>query len=305
MFTHFLVPLDGSRMAEAPLSAARALAATLGARVTLLHIIEQNASPAIHGDRHLTSREEAEAYLKEVAANWFPAHAADVAVHVHTEGAESVASGIVDHALELGCDLVVLATHGRGGLRHRLFGSIAQRVVAQGRLPVFLVPPETGVAHAFACEKLLVPLDATAKHEAGVSTAVAFAQALGAEPYLLAVVPTVSTLSGEQGMAGTLLPGTTAALLDMEVTTAERYIGGQIARLAGVGVTATAEVGRGDPADVIVRTAKRIGADAIVLATHGKSGLDAFWSGSVAPRVSRRTGVPLLLVAIDPASMRA
>lgn len=300
MFTHFLVPLDGSRLAEAPLAAARSLAATLGARVTLLHIIERNAPPAIHGDRHLTSTAEAEAYLKEVAGQWFPAHTADVAVHVHTEGAESVASGVVDHAEELGCDLIVLASHGRGGLRHRLFGSIAQRVVGQGRIPVFLVPPEAAGTGAFACAKLLVPLDATAKHEEGAPIAVAFARACGAEPYLLAVVPTVGTLSGEQGMTGTLLPGTTAALLDLEVQTAERYVEAQIARLADDGVTATAEVGRGDPADVIVRTAKRIHADVIVLATHGKSGLDAFWSGSVAPKVARRVGVPLLLVSITP-----
>jgi nucleotide-binding universal stress UspA family protein len=58
----------------------------------------------------------------------------------------------------------------------------------------------------------------------------------------------------------------------------------------------TAQTYRGEPAAVIAQTAEQIGADVIVLGTHGKAGMDAFWSGSVTPKVARQTHIPLLLI---------
>ena len=60
MFKHLLVPLDGSPLAEAALPAAAYLAQKLGASVTLLHVIEQDAPQEIHGERHLTDPDEAQ-----------------------------------------------------------------------------------------------------------------------------------------------------------------------------------------------------------------------------------------------------
>jgi nucleotide-binding universal stress UspA family protein len=60
----------------------------------------------------------------------------------------------------------------------------------------------------------------------------------------------------------------------------------------------TAEVQRGDPAALIVRAAERISADLVVLGTHGRTGLEAFWSESVAPQVISRAHTPLLLVPV-------
>src|SRR5207302_1377683 len=55
MFNHLLVPLDGSKLAEAILPAAAAWAERLHARLTLLHITEKNAPATIHGEHHLGS----------------------------------------------------------------------------------------------------------------------------------------------------------------------------------------------------------------------------------------------------------
>ena len=65
-----LVPLDGSRLAEYAMGAAASLAARFHARLLLLHVLERGAPATVHGDRHLTGVEEAEAYLREVAARW-------------------------------------------------------------------------------------------------------------------------------------------------------------------------------------------------------------------------------------------
>ena len=59
-----------------------------------------------------------------------------------------------------------------------------------------------------------------------------------------------------------------------------------------------ADVYRGDPVATIVSAAEQKNIDLIVLATHGKTGMDAFWSGSVTPNVASNTFVPLLLVPV-------
>jgi nucleotide-binding universal stress UspA family protein len=68
--------------------------------------------------------------------------------------------------------------------------------------------------------------------------------------------------------------------------------------LQAEGIKATADVRRGDPAMVIIDAAEQTRADLIVLATHGKTGMNAFWSGSATPNVTSRSVIPLLLVPV-------
>jgi nucleotide-binding universal stress UspA family protein len=298
MFKHLLVPLDGSRLAEAALPAAETLSKTLDARVTLFHVIERRAPQEIHGEPHLSDPTEAWAYLNEVAARAFSPDV-NVEQHVHTAEVGDVARSIVKHAEELGSDLVVMCTHGRGGVRTWLLGSIAQQVIALRQAPVLLIQPDGVAATAsFACRRLLVPLDGNPDHEQGLSVASALARACAADVHLLMVVPTLGTLSGEHGTAARLLPTATSAWLDMSEESAEAHIHQKATGLQALGLSTTAEVYRGDPAGAIARTAQRVQSDLIVIGTHGRSGIDAFWSGSVAAQVSSRSHVPLLLVPV-------
>lgn len=299
MFRHLLVPLDGSALAEAALPAAVYLAETLGAWVTLIHIIERNAPPQIHGERHLTNQDEACAYLEEVASRFFSPRVR-IERHVHTGEVSDVPQTIAGHILELGSDLIVMCTHGRSGLRSRLFGSIAQQVLSLGPAPVLLIrPDEKALAAPFTCRRLLVPLDGNLDHEEALQVAAELGGACAASLYLLLVVPTWSTLSGQRAATALLLPGTTSALLDLTEQQAAGYLKNRLAQVTTAGLPATAEIRRGDPAMNIVDTAKRAKADVIVLGTHGKKGMDAFWTGSIAPKVSNRSHIPLLLVPVE------
>jgi nucleotide-binding universal stress UspA family protein len=298
MFTHLLVPLDGSSLAESVLPTAAALAGKLHSQVTLLHVIERGAPAAVHGARHLTAPADADAYLAE-AARQMPG-GLRVTRHVHGVEESDVAGSIVQHVSELGIDLVVLCTHGRGHLRHKLFGGIAQRVAGRGGVPILLVPPsEASDAPVFTCHTMLVPLDGEAAHEQGLAPAASLGKACRADVHLLQVVPTLGTLKGEQAATGQMLPGTTAALLELEEDRALAYVTDRVAEVAAHGLDVTAEVRRGDAAATILETARRIAADVIVLGTHGRSGLDAFWSASVAPRIAQKAHVPLLLVPVS------
>lgn len=298
MFKQLLVPLDGSHLAEAALPAASYLAQKLQASITLAHVIERDAPRKIHGEPHLANEIEACAYLDQVAARAFPAELR-VKCHVHTSAVSDVARSLVEHAGEFGADLIVMCTHGRSGLRGLLFGALAQQVLNLGPTPVLLIhPTESGAAPAFACRRLLVPLDGDPDHERGLAVAVSLAQLCAATLQLVMAVHTVGTLSGQRAAMAKLLPGTTLALLDLKQEQAVAYLQQHLVQLQAAGLTAAALVSRGEPAQVIVQSARQAQADLIVLGTHGKSSLDAFWAGSITPKVVSQPHVPLLLVPV-------
>ena len=298
MFRHILLPLDGSALAESVLPAAAYLTRVFGAKITLVHIIEKEGGATVHGERHLTRPEEAETYLREIRQKAFPPEV-PVSLHVHEAAMADVARGIVDHEDELTPDLIVMCSHGRGGLRDLLFGSIAQQVITFGRVPVLLVRPKgTAREHGFDCRTLLAPTDGRSDHEIGLVAAAELARATGARLQLIAVAPTVGTLAGRDAAAGRYMPGTTHAMLDMLEDELRTYLAKMLMRFESEGISVSAIVERGDPAGVIAENADAAGVDLLIFATHGKAGTKAFWSHSVGARVLAQTSRPVLLVPV-------
>ncbi len=296
MFQQLLAPLDGSQLAEAALPVVAALAEQLSAQVTLFHVVENAPPNQVHGQPHLTNAEAARAYLATVTARYF-ATAAVVHQHVHGSRAIDVAQSIVAHTEELNTDLIVMCTHGSSTLHNRLFGSIAQRVIALGDVPVLLVNPDTTVK-AFHCRHILVPLDGDSEHEQGLVLATDLARSCHATLELLMVVPTPASLSPIQAATGRLLPAATAALLDQAQEESRAILAEQTKTLAAQSLSVTGTVQRGDPAATITAIAQNSEADVVVLGTHGKSHMDAFWSGSVTPKLVAQLRTPVLLIPV-------
>lgn len=144
----------------------------------------------------------------------------------------------------------------------------------------------------------MVPLDGTEIREQALPIAAALAQACGASLRLLMVVPTLGTLSGPATTSRILLPATTQEMLTLASEDARKYVESLMARLSAQGITVNAEIRRGDAVELIASEAQSQGVDLIVLGTSALAGLDAFWSGSIAPKVSNRTHLPLLLVPV-------
>lgn len=299
MFRHLLVPLDGSRLAESALPAVLTLAKRLGAQITLLHVVERAAPATVHGDRHLTGREEAASYLAGVVS-WLAERGVGAEVRVEPDGGD-VAERIASRAAEDGADLVVLCTHGRGGLRGLVFGRVAQQVLQRGHVPVLLVQPTpAGREQPFTCRRILVPLDGSTTAEAALPAASSLAAACGAELLLAMVVPTVESVSGERAAAARLMPTAAAAVLDAEAAEAVAYLQSVASMPIAVGTAgrpATA-VERGEPVRTLLDLASRREIDLIVMATHGRSGVGAVWAGSVAARIVAHSTRPVLLVRI-------
>lgn len=298
-FHWILVPLDGSRLAEAVLPVTQVMAERLGATVFLLHVLERDAPHTVHGERHLTNVPEAETYLQQVADR-LRRGGVQVETHVHPNPQESVVESIAEHARERGADLVIIATHGWGGMRDLLVGSIAQQVLKRGTLPVLLVRPAAqGEPPPFLGRQVLVPLDGTEVHaQAVLPLATMVARGLGAALNLAMVVPTLGTLSAERSASAMLLPRASAQALDIEEEDAVEYLKRIAIRLREQGLTVNTTVLRGELAASVLKAAQKAEADLIVMSTHGKVGWAAFWAGSVGPKVLARIGQPVLLIRV-------
>lgn len=298
-FARILVPLDGSRLAEAALPVAERLGDAFGAELVLLHVLERDARPTVHGDRHLTERSSADSYLRTLV-DGLRARGAAATWHVHEVPQGDVPASIVEHGAENLADLIVLCTHGRGGVRDFVWGSIAQQVLRRGSTPVLLVraPADGSAVTDFSPSTILVALDATAAAEAALPVAAMLARQLGTRLHLTMVVATLATMRDERRAASLLMPLSARLLLEIEREQAEAYLEQLAGRLRESGVTVETEVRRGDAADELAGEASEHGAGLVVAASHGRSGLQSIWAGGTVARLLSRTSAPVLLLRI-------
>ncbi len=294
-FKRILVPLDGSPLAEAVLPAAFGVAERCGATVTLLHVLEHNAPETVHGQPHLSDVEQAKDYLRDVADR-YQDRAVLTELHVHENQEHNVARSIAEHAAELSVDLVAIATHGSGGLRGFLFGSIAQQTLRRTSVPVLLVRPDSVGEDQGHYRRILVPLDGTPQARFALPVALMLASAGDAALHLVRVVPTVGTVSSTSG-ASTFYPATTAALLDIEGQAAGEALSDIRAEIPD-SLLVTQSVRRGDVVDELLAAVREQDADLIVMSTHGRAGVEGLWTGSVASRLIGRLARPVILVPI-------
>jgi universal stress protein A len=142
MFQRILLPTDFSDCSAAAAGAARRLAAVFGARLTVLHVLDEPAAldPMFRGEVPLELlRGRMEQYARE---------GMEAFVAAHLQGTENLetrfASGvpyreIIREARETGADLIVIGTHGRTGVEHVIFGSTAEKVVRMSPCPVLTI----------------------------------------------------------------------------------------------------------------------------------------------------------------------
>jgi nucleotide-binding universal stress UspA family protein len=152
MFQHLLVPIDDSELAPKAMSASIELAGRLGASVTGL-VVEPAVAPSSTGrsaahylDEIADEARQVEGHARELMRVFeLKARRADVPFNAHYVRTEMTDRAILEIAYRLGCDLIVMVTHGRRGLDRLLHGSHAQAVLARTDLPL-LVLPATGMA---------------------------------------------------------------------------------------------------------------------------------------------------------------
>ncbi len=291
---HILVPLDGSEFAEQALPAAEALCIAYESRLTLLTVKQKESFlKSIHFSltfkgRRLSINGERETYLQKIE-NSLKAKGVEVDHTIRTgEVAESI-NGLVK---EIGVDMVVISSHGRSGVSRLLLGSVANQVLQQATCPIMVVHPIEGVTPAVPkFKKLLVTLDGSEFAERVlpyVKASVIFESVV-----LLISVPQVP----EAEMYGAVV-NEIQELREHAETEAKEYLEGVSTNLQKAGVNTTVIVTGSRPAQTIVSVAQKEKVDVIMMATHGRGGMDSLVVGSVAERIVQNTCCPVFLVPI-------
>ena len=275
-----------------------ALAEKLGAAVALLHVIEPRAWVSELGTV-VPAREDSEVVAltrTQLATLAKREGKGDVAVTFSV----SVQTGNPFHAITTAArqqmaDMIVIATHGHTGFERVLLGSTAERVVRHAPCPVLTVPTRakpkrTGKTPPFKIGKILVPMDFSAISKDALPWATHLAAHFGAELVLLHIVekfPIDYLLSS--GLTNeTFVPLVKQAEADLE------FMAESLSKSTGLSVTAV--VSDGKPFEGICESAKTLGADLIVLTTHGHTGLKHVLLGSTSERVVRHAPCPVLTV---------
>ena len=145
MYRKILVPLDGSELAECVLPHVEAISKGCEVKdVILVRVVEPldlqpDAYIAFTGDELVRiesgRKSEAEEYLKKVKKQL-----QESVIRVRSEVlAGKAAESLAEYASKNGVDLIVIATHGRSGISHWYWGSVADRVLRSACVPVLMV----------------------------------------------------------------------------------------------------------------------------------------------------------------------
>jgi len=125
MYRHILIPTDGSELAERGVSHGLALAKYLGAKVSVIYVVEPLL--AVTGD-FASVLDRAENAAKEAGVSCETIQVENVQPH----------QAIIAAAEDKGCDLIVMSSHGLGGLSMLLIGSVTNKVLTHAKTPVLV-----------------------------------------------------------------------------------------------------------------------------------------------------------------------
>lgn len=148
MYTHLLLATDGSTLSDQAATAAVKLAGALGARLTAISVKSRLGiatypafpypSPLdLHSE--IFNKAESEHIAEALAKVQKIAGDAGLAITTASPEAAEPWRGIVDHAADIGADLIVMASNGRRGLDALLLGSEAQKVLTHSKVPVLII----------------------------------------------------------------------------------------------------------------------------------------------------------------------
>jgi nucleotide-binding universal stress UspA family protein len=260
MIKRVLVPLDGSRLAEAALEPAVKLLEPVQGTLILLHAVTPAESFAMSASEFVgRQRRRARTYLDRLSSRL-----EDGRIGVRPRVVTGEAStAIVSTARGEDADLIALSSHGRSGVREWAFGSVAERVLRTASRPVLVFRGRA----PFRVRRILLAVDESGPSLSILPVVMDVARGLEAEVRIL--------------HAGTRLPAT---------------VDRAIRALGRGGVPFRTRLSGGPAAKAILDAAREDEADVLAITTSGKTRQDRLFFGSVAEEVLRRAERPVLVM---------
>ena len=288
MYRRMLVTLDGSELSEVVLPYVRGLVGRLGLDVVLFHVYKPEESELTPMHRAYIERKAEVIRGQAKKAETGPGKK-------EVEVCGELASGypaeeILRYADENSIDLILMATHGRSGLKRWAIGSVVDKVLRASKVPVWLVPvrcPQDVTYDMWPKRTILVPLDGSEMAEAVLPHVEALAEQSGVElvdVVLLRVAD--SPVMSDHYFSN--IPETRGEI--------EKYLARVEERLQKAGLSVHSKVLTGEPAEQIVDYANASPFSLVVMSTHARSGLSRWVLGSVATKLVSEISGPILLI---------
>jgi nucleotide-binding universal stress UspA family protein len=299
MYKVIMVPTHGEDTERPALAVAINLALQWNAELRLIQV-EANATDLDAGTTGFVETEDFSAPLRAAREKRLTALVAECrawgvrAVPVIEEG--PVGQALKRYAESSEVDLIVIASHGRGGLKRISLGSVTDYVIRNTRVPVLVVKPHaTFVSNVPDNEekRILVPLDGSAVAEAIIPHVQALALGLKAKVILLQILSPFE--DPRQAIMDPAMPW-----WESQIASGQTYLSRVDEYLTAKGLTVQHEVVAGERiSDGIISYALREHVDLIALATRGTGGLRRLVLGSVADGLSRNSPISVLIVHPD------
>lgn len=267
MLKYILVPLDGSKLAEIALPAAIELARKIDGVLCLLRVVPQ--MPAVIDvplEIDMVDTEEAEKYLDATSDRLSKRGIPLLLAIRHGRPAQE----IMDYAVEVQANVIVMTTHGRSGVGRLAMGSVAEEVVREASCPVLLLRQETAAPVYF---RILVPLDGTPGSEA--------------------ILPVVSDIARLYESEIILVHATKTAPVTGEPV--EEYLARVAESIRDMGIHTSILFEEGEAQAVILDAIREFQPDLIAMTTHARPVLGQVIYGSVAAGLLHHAAKPLLL----------
>lgn len=299
MIRTILLPVDGSTFSEHALPVALDATRRAGARLHLVHVHETPA-PRISPDGLSLWDARLDAALRDQEQEYLTALAhrcmEKSGIRPCTDLLDGpVSAAISAYAADVEADLVVMTTHGRGGISRAWVGSVADALVRRAAVPILLVRPRDAAVdwtRTAAPRHVLVPLDGSELSLAVLEPALALAALGAAKVTLLRVVLPVPFVVGSSTATPVFVPGA----VEESLADASAYLQRVADPLRRHGrEIATEAVFHSVPATAILDYAGSNGIDLIAMATHGRGGWSRIALGSVADKVMRGSHMPTLV----------
>ncbi len=290
-----MVPTKGSAMEYAPLRIAFALAKRFDAEIHLVRVdtapavMETGTVPPVLLITEQTLREgrrERERELEAAGAAWSKLAEVKV-ITALLDG--PVGPALHDYAETFNMDLIVMASHSRGGLKRITMGSVTDYLIRNTSVPVLVSKESSGITPNVSFPRIVVPLDGSALAEEIVPTVADLASRLQSTVSLLHVLTPIT-----YSQKAIMQPG--LPWWDDDIAQAEAYLADKQAYLTEKGLTVTREIVISDnvPAAIVDYTI-RIRGDLLAIATRGVGGMSRLVFGTVADEITRKSPTSVLV----------
>jgi nucleotide-binding universal stress UspA family protein len=302
MFSNILVPMDGSDIAECVLPYVERLATgSKPAKVTFIYVVQPLDVPMtdieFRARIESQARTAAEGYLNDLIARLDYKYNAKGDV-VLGKPAES----IFDYSSQNKMGLIIMATHGLSGISRWVHGSVADKVLHEAEVPVWLIranAPQKRINGRKKKITMLVPLDGSELAEKALPPVKSLAG-----QFNIPVVEITLARVCEMFMPPYHYPPQGSLSWEEYMKYEKKrckdichtYLSGIAEDLREEGFTIHVKVLDGNPAEALIEYDNKSNFDLIVMSTHGRTGISKWAMGSIADKVLKGANSPVFLL---------